>query len=128
MEREQSTTQNGLSGALHRRVDHLELSAEARDRILASAHPKVSPKAWHWPGLALAGAACLLIAVLGVVRFRTSTPAPPPSRIKCASVEYADEAQSVWSKRTVIVHQANGTESYIKVVAENPRRKKGDTT
>ena len=120
MERERPATQEGFAGALRRRVDHLELSTQARDRILASAHPKVSPKAWHWPRLALAGAACLLIAVLGVVRLPTSKPTPPHSRIKCVSVVYADAAQTAWLKRSIIVHKVNGTESYIKIVAEKP--------
>ena len=127
MERKRPATQKGLSEALRRRVDHLDLSAEVSDRILASAHPEMPPKGRCRPSLALAAAACLLIAVLGVVRLRTSTPAPHHSRIKCVSVVYADESRSVWLKRTVIVREANGMESYIRVVAHNSRRKERTT-
>ena len=123
MERKQPTTQKELSEALHRRVDQLELSTHVRSRILASAHPETPSKTRCWPRLALAATACLLVAVLGIALLRTSTPALPQSLIKCVSVVYADEARRVWLKRTVIVREANGTESYIKVEAHNPRRK-----
>ena len=120
MEHERPTNQKGLEGALHRRVDHLKLSSETCDRILASAHPRVSQKAWYWPGLALAGAACLLIAAFGVVRLRTPPPAHLGAYIKSVSVVYDDNFHLNWSKRTVLVRKTNGTESYIKIVASKP--------
>ena len=121
--------QKKLSEALHRRVDHLVLSADARNRVIDSACTGMPPKTRYWPGLgwAAAAAACLLIAVLGFVRLRTSMPAALNSQIKCVSVVYADESRSIWLNRTVIVREVNGTESYIKVVAHNPRIKKRNT-
>ena len=127
MEHERPATQNKLAEALHRRVDHLVLSDKGRERILARTQFKMSAKAGQWPYLAWEAAACLLIGIFGVVRLRTAPPAHPGAYIKCVSVVYADEARLDWSKRTIIVRNANGTDSYIKVVAYKPRTTKGAT-
>jgi hypothetical protein len=128
MERKQPAAKNPLSEALHRRVDRLELSGEARDRILASAPRTEIPGAGHyWPGLAWAAAACLLIAGLGVVRLRSSKPEPPHTLFKCVAVMYTDETHVDWTKRTIIVRKTNGEQTYIKIVATKPQGKEKQT-
>ncbi len=124
METERPATQNKLAEALHRRVDHLVLSDKARDTIRAGTQQQVSSKAWYGPGLAWA-ATCLLIVVFGVIRLQTPPPAHSDAHIKCVVVMYADEARTNWSRRTIIVRKTNGTESYIKVVAQKPQQTKG---
>lgn len=127
MNREQPAKQDGLAEALHRRVDHLKLSSQARARIFAAAAPKTPAKFRYWPGLAWAAAACLLIASLAGVWLGRPSPAPPSALFKCVSVVYTDNAHVDWSRRTVMVRETNAKESYIKVVAEKPRKKEGAT-
>jgi hypothetical protein len=126
MKHETPAMRERMAEALHRRVDHLVLSGKARDKILAVTQHNVPARTWYRSGVVWAAAACLLIAVIGVVREPTPAQAHPSTHIKCVSVVHTDKARLDWSKRTIIVRNTNGTDSYIKVVAYKPQATKGE--
>ena len=108
-----SSSKGSLAVALHRRVDGLVLGDEAHSRILASVQHAEPLTVRFPPAFLLAAAACLLLAFIGIGRYWPSAPAEPPSRIKCVSAVYVDEARTVWSKKTIIVRTSNGKEGYM---------------
>jgi hypothetical protein len=119
-------------------IDHLKIDANMRQAILATAKPEVSRITEDYQHASLFSSEWLAVAaslmVIGLAGLLLYVPEkskhPAPSYISSIATVYSDKTRTSWTKRTLIIHKSNGSESYLKIVVTKPSRstvqKKGE--
>jgi hypothetical protein len=129
-----------VSGLLRRKAESLRLSRDVRRRVMEALEsgapsPKIRrryKRVLVRPVLAVAAAACLLVAAVAL--FRQHEPPPvraakpiadhPKSYIMCMATRYAEGSETDWIERRMIVRIRNGREGYLEITARKAPKEK----